>query len=447
LVGRLYRDRGIQTLVHGVSLVHASPIEIIKAHQRAHMSGVDLDVSQTVRAVEVVKGLELGSVSLDVGRLLGDFSGNDLTGHVTGKLAPFVGDASKGDNTDVVLYGFGRIGRILARLLLSAGAGSPLRLRAIVVRKKAEDDLPRRANLLRRDSIHGQFEGTVNVLSDESSLLINGQKVRVIYASSPDQVDYTQYGIRDALVVDNTGKWRDRKGLGLHLAGKGVGKVILTAPAKDDIPNIVYGVNQGELRDDERIISAASCTTNAITPVLKVMNDRYGIRSGHLETVHAFTNDQNLIDNYHKKARRGRSAALNMVITTTGAASAVAKALPALAGKLSGSAIRVPTPDVSLAVINLRLEQAATRDEINDYLREVATQSDLKQLVGWTANSDIVSSDLVGDSHAGVVDAGATVTHENTAVVYVWYDNEWGYSVQVMRLLGHCVSKGLTRVP
>lgn len=306
-----------------------------------------------------------------------------------GDVKSFVAEQLKGLDTgishqlkeprDVVLYGFGRIGRLMARILIEqAGGGDKLRLRAAVVRKGGDDDLAKRASLLRRDSIHGHFEGTIRIDEEENAIIANGNMIRIIYADAPDKVDYSQYGIENAIVIDNTGKWRDRDGLGLHLKAKGTSHVLLTAPGKGDIPNVVYGVNNQLLDDDETILSAASCTTNAIAPVLKAVNDRYGIECGHIETCHSYTNDQNLIDNYHKKDRRGRSAPLNMVITETGAAKAVAKALPELAGKLTGNAIRVPTPNVSLAILNLTLNNKTSVDELNEYLREISLNSPLQ---------------------------------------------------------------------
>jgi len=257
----------------------------------------------------------------------------------------------------------------------------------------------------------------------------------VIYANSPAEIDYTAYGIDDALIVDNTGIWSDEAGLSQHLQSKGAAKVLLTAPAKGDIKNIVYGVNNGTIGKEDKIVSAASCTTNAITPVLKAINDKYGIANGHVETVHSYTNDQNLIDNYHKSERRGRSAALNMVITSTGAAKAVAKALPELAGKLTGNAIRVPTPNVSMAIINLNLNSSTNREELNQFLRDTALYSDLRDQIDYTASTEIVSSDLVGSRYAGVVDSQATIVEDNRAILYVWYDNEFGYSCQVVRVM------------
>ena len=234
--------------------------------------------------------------------------------------------------------------------------------------------------------------------------------------------------------MDNTEVWSDRDNLQRHLT-PGVNKVLLTAPAGNDIPNIVYGVNHHQINQQQDIISAASCTTNAIVPVLKTILDPYGIEQGHVETVHAYTNDQNLIDNYHKAERRGRSAALNMVLTETGAAKAVAKVLPQLDGKLTGNAIRVPTPNVSMAILNLTLNRPSTREELNEFMRETALHSSMKKQIDYSNSPEVVSSDFVGSRSACVFDAKATIVNGNQAVLYLWYDNEYGYSCQVYRVL------------
>jgi len=289
--------------------------------------------------------------------------------------------------------------------------------------------------LLRRDSIHGQFNGSITIDKETNSIKANGTSIKVIYSDGPDQVDYTQYGIDNAIVIDNTGIWKDEAGLGQHLEAKGAAKVLLTAPAKGNIKNIVYGVNNQDIKPEDKIVCAASCTTNAITPTLKALNDKFGIKNGHVETVHSYTNDQNLIDNYHNAERRGRAAALNMVITSTGAAKAVSKALPELEGKLTGNAIRVPTPNVSMAILNLNLEKGTTVEELNAFLRETALYSDLRDQIDYTASTEIVSTDLVGSRYAGVVDSQATIVDDNRVVLYVWYDNEFGYSCQVVRCM------------
>ena len=234
------------------------------------------------------------------------------------------------------------------------------------------------------------------------------------------------------VVVDNTGKWRDREGLSQHIKS-GANKVILTAPGKGDIPNIVFGINDSQNSDDE-ILSCASCTTNAVSPVLKALSGEYGVESGHIETIHSFTNDQNLLDNFHSADRRGRSAPLNMVITTTGAAEAVAKVLPQLKGLLTGNSIRVPTPNVSLAILNLALGKTVSREDLNTFLRNAAVYSTLQKQIDYTI-FPVVSADLGKSIYSGIVDSMATLVRKNHAVIYVWYDNEFGYSHQVKRLV------------
>ncbi len=445
LTGSLYRQRGVVATVCGLSLVHRNPVEIIKAHRYMRkLHGRDLSLEDSLEVIETMHGMSLAPVRVDVAKVVARYwaEGGEggLSAFVKRELAGFAGGPSalRTKPQDVVLYGFGRIGRILARILVDkTGAGNKFRLRAIVVRKQMEGDIVKRASLLRRDSVHGPFLGSIDVLESESAMVVNGNYVKFINASSPESVDYTQYGIEDAIVIDNTGAWRDRAGLGRHLEAKGVSKVILTAPGKGDLPNVVYGVNHASLNPGERLVSAASCTTNAIVPVLKTVNDRFGIASGHVETIHSYTNDQNLIDNFHKKERRGRGAPLNMVITETGAASAIAKALPELTGKITGNAIRVPTPNVSLAILNLELANETSKDDINAHLRQVSMDSPLASQIDFTASPDVVSSDLVGNPHATIVDSTATIVHGKRCTIYAWYDNEYGYSCQVMRLFQH----------
>ena len=223
-------------------------------------------------------------------------------------------------------------------------------------------------------------------------------------------------------------------GRGKHMASKGVKKVLLTAPAKGEIKNIVYGVNHDTIGSDT-IVSAASCTTNAITPTLKVLHDEYGIVHGHMETIHAFTNDQNLVDNHHKADRRGRAAPLNMVMTSTGAASAVSKAIPELKGKLSGNAIRVPTPNVSLAILNLNFEKSVGDTKaINAFIQSKAQSEQWQAQIDYSDSPEAVSTDFVGSEKVAIFDAKATIATDNRATLYVWYDNEMGYSTQVIRV-------------
>ncbi|HXV21456.1 MAG TPA: glyceraldehyde-3-phosphate dehydrogenase [Desulfuromonadales bacterium] len=455
LIGRLYRNHGIVTTVYGRSLVNGSTIDILKAHRFARqILENELSVRESYPVLEALSRLELAPARIDIGKLTVRFQSQDagltLDEFLRRELAEInTGKASLlSEPRDVVLYGFGRIGRLLARILIEkAGGGDKLRLRAAVVRKGSADDLVKRASLLRRDSIHGHFQGAITIDEEENAIIANGNMIRIIYADAPENVDYTQYGIQNAILIDNTGKWRDREGLGRHLKARGIDRVVLTAPGKGDIPNVVFGVNNELLTEAERLFSAASCTTNAIVPVLKAVNDRFGIINGHVETCHSYTNDQNLIDNYHKSSRRGRSAPLNMVITETGAAKAVAKALPELTGKLTGNAIRVPTPNVSLAILNLTLDQETSVAEINAYLRDISLESSLQNQIDYTNSPEVVSSDFVGSRHAGVVDSLATIVQGNRCVLYVWYDNEFGYSCQVVRMVQKMAGLELPALP
>jgi glyceraldehyde 3-phosphate dehydrogenase len=457
LIGQLYRDHGIVTTVYGKTLVRQSGIEILRTHRFARqILNNEISVRDSFPVLEAMCRLDLAPARVDIGKLTTRYQaqaaggGLSLADFVARELAPI--NTGRGsvlsEPQDVVLYGFGRIGRLLARILIDkAGGGDKLRLRAAVVRRGSDDDLVKRASLLRRDSVHGHFEGTITIDEKENAIVANGNMIRLIYADSPEGIDYTRYGIDNAIVVDNTGKWRDRKGLERHLQAKGVSKVLLTAPGKGDVPNVVFGVNNDLITPEETVYSAASCTTNAIVPVLKAVNDSFGIEHGHVETCHSYTNDQNLIDNYHKKNRRGRSAPLNMVITETGAASAVAKALPELAGKLTGTAIRVPTPNVSLAILNLSLGRETSVEELNDYLRDISLDSPLQNQIDYTNSPEVVSSDFVGSRYAGVVDSLATIVNGNRCVLYVWYDNEFGYSYQVVHFVAKLAGLELPSFP
>jgi len=448
LIGRLYRENNVSLYMYGKSMVNRSVIELMKAHRFVRqIEQNELSEFETFPQIKALSEMNLGPAHIDIGKLTVSYqesgNGDNITDFLQREIGDDIGNTRKPlpEPQDVVLYGFGRIGRLLARLLIEkTGGGDMLRLRAIVVRKgKSEDDLAKRASLLRRDSVHGAFDGTIRVLEDENILVCNGNPIQMIYANSPAEVDYTKYGINNAIVVDNTGVWRDEAGLGQHVECPGASKVILTAPGKGNIPNIVYGINHNEITPDSSIISAASCTTNAIVPVLKALNDEYGIDKGHVETVHSYTNDQNLIDNYHKGSRRGRSAALNMVLTETGAAKAVAKALPELEGKLTGNAIRVPTPNVSMAILNLQLDRETNRDDLNEYMRKMSLYSGLQQQIDYTISTEAVSTDFVGSRHACIFDSEATIVSGDSVVLYCWYDNEFGYSCQVVRCLEELV--------
>jgi glyceraldehyde 3-phosphate dehydrogenase len=443
MIGKLYRENNVKVYIYGRPLINRSVIDIMKHHRAVRqVEENELSEFESFPILKAMTELDMGTAHIDLGKLAVKYmeAGKpaDVKAWVSGELVEFVGSSDKqlAAPQDVVLYGFGRIGRLMARLLIEkTGGGDLLRLKAVVVRNGGKDDIIKRASLLRRDSVHGSFKGTIRVDEDTNSLICNGSEIKVIYANSPAEVDYTIYGIKDAILVDNTGVWRDEDGLSQHLKCPGISKVLLTAPGKGDMKNIVFGINNNTIESTDTIISAASCTTNAITPVLKAMMDKYGVKRGHVETVHSYTNDQNLIDNYHKGERRGRSAALNMVLTETGAAKAVQKAIPELAGKLTGNSIRVPTPNVSMAILNLQLKKGTTKDELNDYMRAVAMHSPLQQQIDFTNSPEVVSSDFVGSRKACIFDSKATIVDDDSCVLYCWYDNEFGYSCQVMRCL------------
>lgn len=430
LVKRQADERQAVELLAVLANLGVQNVNVLFFGERVSLSVSDILAKHAASGISVadtlafVKGLDIANTAIDVGRAVK--SGKKASDFMGGAPIPA---------TDVVLYGFGRIGRILARLLMSRPASDKgLQLKAIVVRPAGEGDLAKRGSLLERDSVHGWFDGAVQISEENSGIIVNGRFIKFIYASDPSEVDYTAYGIKDAIVIDNTGKWKDEAGLGKHLQSKGVKKVLLTAPAKGEVKNIVYGVNHDTIGGDA-IVSAASCTTNAITPTLKVLHDEYGIINGHMETVHAFTNDQNLVDNHHKADRRGRAAPLNMVMTSTGAASAVAKAIPELKGKLSGNAIRVPTPNVSLAILNLNFEKAVgTADELNAFIKTKSQSIQWQEQIDYSDSPEAVSTDFVGSEKVAIFDAKSTIASDNRATLYVWYDNEMGYSTQVIRV-------------
>ncbi len=444
VVGKLWFDKSIELVIFRNQMVDRSASELLQLHHYAReVVQHPLTVHDTLGLAKAIYRNQLAPSRLDIGRIgvewLDEKEGYaDESDYIGKKFKDYIGaDKINLRPRDVVLYGFGRIGRIAAReLITQAGRGQQLRLRAIVTRDKNPDDIVKRADLLRTDSVHGHFLGTVIPDVAEQCLWVNGHKIHMISAGSPEEIDYTKYGIENALIIDNTGVWRDREKLSRHLQSKGAAKVLLTAPGKGDIPNIVHGVNN--LRFDmesENIWSAASCTTNAIVPVLAVIHRTLGIEKGHVETVHSYTNDQNLLDNFHAKFRRGRSAALNLVITETGAESAIAKVMPELAGKFTGNAIRVPTPDVSLAVLNLSIEKATDKATVNEIMRQAALQGDLVEQIQYSFSNELVSTDLVGSSVASVFDSPATIVSRDgkSVVLYVWYDNEYGYTRQVIR--------------
>ena len=443
IISDLWYDKSIELIFFRNQLIDTTVSTIMNLHEYAgEFVQKPINVFDTVEIARAILNLDLPPSRIDIGKLtyeyhLEDNKYNDAKAFVIDKLK----DSKNSEDItpkDVVLYGFGRIGRLLAREMMSKiGKGQQLRLRAIVTRDRNDaQSLEKRASLLQYDSVHGDFQGSVSADIENNALLINGTTVHVITANSPEEIDYTQFGIDNALVIDNTGAFTTEEALKRHLTPKGVDKVLLTAPGKG-VPNIVYGVNHNDYNPDEvSIFSAASCTTNAITPILKAVEDTLGVVKGHLETIHAYTNDQNLVDNMHKKYRRGRAAALNMVITETGAGSAVAKALPSLTGKLTSNAIRVPVPNGSLVVLNLEVGKTTSIEEVNNIMKHYALEGELVEQIKYSLNNELVSSDIVGTSAPSIFDSNATIVSAdgNNIVLYVWYDNEYGYSHQVIRL-------------
>lgn len=443
-VGELLYEKGVELVLYRNHLVDITVSEILKLHDYSKtVVNKPVDIFTTSELAEEMMKLDLAPAKIDIGKLASqwiaekanyankaDFLKDKLAGFEMENRTPF-------EPRDVILYGFGRIGRLAAReLIVQAGKGQQLRLRAVVTRGNSKEDIVKRAALLKNDSVHGAFKGSVEVDLENESIIINGQIVKMISANAPEEIDYTAHGINNALVIDNTGAFTTREALARHLQSKGVSRVLLTAPGKE-IPNIVYGINQGELDlENEKIYSAASCTTNAISPVLKVVNDKFGVVKGHIETVHAYTNDQNLLDNMHKKPRRGRSAAINMVITSTGAGNAVTKVIPDLQDKLTANAVRVPTPNGSLAILNLELDKNTSLEELNDVIKDAALNGELVNQIYYATDPELVSSDIIGNTCCSVFDSNATIVSKNgkNVVVYAWYDNEYGYTKQVIRL-------------
>lgn len=443
-VGELLYDKGIELVFFRNHLVDVTIAEILKLHVYSkRVVNKPVDIFTSAELAEEILQMDLAPSKLDIGKLSSeylsekdnfsskaDFLKSKLAGFDSSNAVPF-------EPRDVVLYGFGRIGRLAAReLIKQAGKGQQLRLRAIVTRSNSPEALEKRAALLKNDSVHGAFNGTVAVDHDKNALIINGQIVKMISANNPEDIDYTEYGIDNALVIDNTGAFTTKEALGRHLEAKGTSRVLLTAPGKE-IPNIVYGINENIIDlENEKIYSAASCTTNAISPVLKVINDNYGVVKGHIETVHAYTNDQNLLDNMHKKPRRGRSAAINMVITSTGAGNAVTKVIPSLQDKLTANAVRVPTPNGSLAILKLELEKETSLEEINNTMKDAALNGALVNQIYFATDPEMVSSDIIGNTCCSVFDSNATIVAKDgkNVVLYAWYDNEFGYTKQVIRL-------------
>lgn len=444
IIGELLLEHATELVLFRNKLVDQSNTEILNLHDYTQQpDGINISVSDTQSIAKSILDLKIKYSKIDIGKLAVEWHEQkkkfaNTEEFVKEKLVNFINNTPL-EPKDVVLYGFGRIGRLVARELISqGGSGSQLRLRAVVTRSNSAENLSKRASLLKSDSVHGKFSAEIIEDPENNSLIINGRAVHFIAAQNPSEINYNDYGIDNALVIDNTGAFRDKEALSLHLKSTGINKVLLTAPGKG-IPNIVFGVNHDVDIDNQNIFSAASCTTNAITPILEVIEKELEVEKGHIETIHAYTNDQNLVDNMHSKYRRGRAAALNMVITETGAGKAVTKAIPTLEGKLTSSAIRVPTPNGSLVMLSLTLKKKTSVDGVNNVIKKAAHSPELIEQIRYSFSNELVSSDIVGDSCSSIYDSPATqVSRDGKSVVlYVWYDNEYGYTRQVMRLAKH----------
>ncbi|MFN8283692.1 MAG: glyceraldehyde-3-phosphate dehydrogenase [Chitinophagales bacterium] len=444
IAGQLWLDKNVELVILRRTVVDSRTSEVLnnKEFAKKYLQ-LPISIELLLDISKAIAKLDIAPTRIDLATLATQYlneKANNADTFVAEKLKDYGKEKRTIKPIDVVLFGFGRIGRLAARELIQQyGNGEQLVLKAIVTRgKNTDEEIKKRSSLLRKDSVHGKFRGVITEDYENKALIANGNKIHMIVADNPAEIDYTAYGIKDALLIDNSGIFRDEEKLGTHLKAKGIAKVLLTAPGKGSLPNIVYGVNHLDFNPDNgQIFTAASCTTNAISPIIKVIADKLGIESGHVETVHSYTNDQNLLDNYHKSYRRGRSAPLNMVITETGAASAITKVMPAMAGKFTGNAVRVPTPDVSLAILNLNLStEVESIDAVNAIIRDAATYGNLVEQIDYSTSRELVSTDCVGNSHASVLDAPATLISpsKKSIVLYVWYDNEYGYTRQVIRL-------------
>ncbi len=439
-------EKSIELVLFRNRLIDKSSSEVLNLHDYAKkIVEKPIEIVETLAIAKTISESNLPPSKIDIGKLTHEWikekqSEINITSFISSKLSFLSKESKNITPKDIILFGFGRIGRLVAReLMAQEGRGDQLRLRIIVLRNNDRLNMIKRASLLRTDSVHGKFKGTVIADTENKSLIINGQSIKVIEASNPEEIDYKSFGIDNALLIDNTGVYRDKSSLSRHLKAKGVEKVLLTAPG-NEIPNVVFGANHQDFNlDDHFIFSAASCTTNAITPILQVVNNELGILNGHIETIHAYTNDQNLVDNMHKKERRGRAAALNMVITNTGAGKAVVKVIPNLKDKLTANAVRVPTPNGSLAILKLSLKKKTSVLQLNNIIKNAALEGPLVEQINYSMSNELVSTDIVGNSSPAVFDSPATIVSADgrNIVLYVWYDNEYGYTCQVMRMAKH----------
>ena len=324
-------------------------------------------------------------------------------------------------STKIAINGFGRIGRLTFRNLIESD-----NVEIVAINDLTAVDML--AHLLKYDSAHGRFNGTV--AHTENSLIVNGKEITVYAQRDPETLPWGEIGVE--VVVESTGFFTNAEGMGKHITA-GAKKVVLSAPARGDIKTIVLGVNDDQLTDADTMVSNASCTTNCLSPMAKVLDEKFGIESGFMCTIHAYTSDQRIQDAPHADKRRARAAAVNMIPTSTGAAKAVALVLPQLKGKLDGYAMRVPTITGSATDLTVQLSREVTAEEINAAMKEAA-EGPLKGILMYTEDP-IVSSDIVGDKHSCIFDAGITSAKGNLVKVLGWYDNEAGYSARLANLV------------
>lgn len=322
----------------------------------------------------------------------------------------------------IAINGFGRIGRLVFRRMQQLGGFDVVAINDLT-------DAKTLAHLLKYDSVHGKFPFPVSVTDNEIN--VDGDEIKILSEKDPSKLPWGELGAE--VVIESTGVFTNKEKLSLHLAA-GAKKVILTAPPKDDLDAIVVlGVNDNILKPEHKIVSNASCTTNCLAPMVKVLNDTFGIERGFMTTVHAYTNDQVMLDQPHKDLRRARAGAVNILPTTTGAAKAVGKVIPELKGKLDGFALRVPVPDGSITDFVCMLKKSVTKDEVNGAMK-AASEGILKGIMEY-CEDPIVSSDIVGNSHSCIFDSLSTMVSDNLVKVVGWYDNEWGYSCRVVDLI------------
>jgi len=341
----------------------------------------------------------------------------------------------------VAINGFGRIGRNFMRCWLSRGAYTNIEVVGINV----TSDPKTNAHLLKYDSVLGQLDG-VDIQYTDDTFVINNKTIKCFSDRNPMNLPWKDWGVD--LVIESTGVFNTDVGASKHLE-VGAKKVILTAPGKGDgVGTYVVGVNADSYKHkDYDILSNASCTTNCLAPVVKVLDQTFGINKGLMTTIHSYTGDQRILDNSHRDLRRARAAATNIVPTSTGAAKAVALVYPEMKGKLTGIAMRVPTPNVSLAIISLTVKRGVGVDEVNECFRKAAFSSNLRETIDYSNSIDAVSSDYYSNEFALVYDSQATISNFNNVTIYCWYDNEYGYSRQVVRLLKKVLDVNLVRYP